>query len=106
VASVASLAHVTAGDHRRRRQKARLAGGPRGRNEGYRFFFGFFCSFFIAVPLDIAASMTTLHTGQGVSDDNREGARLARKDAAGLRCLAGLEKNFEMQRLTSRLSPW
>jgi hypothetical protein len=39
-------------------QKARLAGGPRGRKEPYRFFFGFFCSFFIAVPLDIATSMT------------------------------------------------
>jgi hypothetical protein len=24
----------------------------------YRFFFGFFCSFFIAVPLDIATSIT------------------------------------------------
>jgi hypothetical protein len=32
--------------------------------ERYRFFFGFFCSFFIAVPLDIATSITTLHTGK------------------------------------------
>ena len=31
----------------------------------YRFFFGFFCSFFIAVPLDIATSIKTLHTGKG-----------------------------------------
>jgi hypothetical protein len=30
----------------------------------YRFFFGFFCSFFIAVPLDIATSIITLHTGK------------------------------------------
>jgi hypothetical protein len=43
----------------------RQKGPPRGRafpsKEPYRFFFGFFCSFFIAVPLDITASRQTLH---------------------------------------------
>jgi hypothetical protein len=34
------------------------------RKELYRFFFGFFCSFFIAVPLDIATSISTLRAGK------------------------------------------